>query len=83
MRFTISLPKRLGLFVLVAFLCFVITSLLIGFVIKIFGMTEPSTRILAVIQDLVLFMLPALVTAMLITRLPASSSAIRRSLPRT
>ena len=51
MRFTISLPKRLGLFVLVAFLCFVITSLLIGFVIKIFGMTEPSTRILAVIQD--------------------------------
>ncbi|MGM9852743.1 MAG: lysostaphin resistance A-like protein [Muribaculaceae bacterium] len=72
MRFTISLPKRLGLFVLVAFLCFVITSLLIGFVIRIFGMTEPSTRILAVIQDLVLFMLPALVTAMLITRLPAT-----------
>ena len=78
MRFTISLPKRLGLFVLVAFLCFVITSLLIGFVIKIFGMTEPSTRILAVIQDLVLFMLPALVTAMLITRLPATFLMIDR-----
>lgn len=72
MRFTISLPKRLGLFVLVAFLCFVITSVLIGFVVRIFGMTEPSTRILAVIQDLVLFMLPALATAMLITRLPAT-----------
>ena len=72
MRFTISLPKRLGLFLLVTILCFVISSVLVGVVINVFGMTAPSTRILAVIQDLVLFMLPALVTAMLVTRLPAT-----------
>lgn len=72
MRFTISLSKRLGLFVLVSIFCFIVTSLLVGFVIGAFGMTTPSTRILAVVQDLFMFMLPALVTAMLITRLPAT-----------
>lgn len=72
MKFTISLGKRIGLFVLVTVLCYIITAVLAGVAVGAFGMTAKVTRILAVVQDLMLFMVPALVTAMLITRLPAT-----------
>ncbi len=72
MRFSISLPKRLGLFALVTVLCYILTGVLVGIVTVAFGVTPPVLRILSVIQDIMLFMLPALITAMLITRLPAT-----------
>lgn len=72
MRFTISLTKRLLLFACISIVCYVLCSVLAGLIIFKFGLTVPAVRILTVAQDIFVFILPAIVTAMLITRLPAT-----------
>ena len=62
---------------LVLLLCFwlvgyLITSAVLYFIIYKLPDTEPALRIGSVLQDLILFILPAIATAMLSTRLPAT-----------
>lgn len=73
MKFSLSFGKRLAFFACVSVVCLVLTGLIAGFLTYKFG--ADSTRVLrvaTVLQDIVLFIIPALVTAVVITRLPAS-----------
>lgn len=72
MRFTISLTKRLLLFACISIVGYLICSVLAGLAIYKFGMTVPVVRILTVAQDIFVFILPAILIAILITRLPAT-----------
>lgn len=78
MRFTVNFTRRFFLFVLLTVLGLVITGGLGWFISLKFGATVPALRILIVLQDLLVFMLPPMVTALLITRLPATFLAVDR-----
>lgn len=56
----------------------VVVAFLSQFIFGKFGLTASSVRIVSVLQDLLVFMLPALLTAMLVTRLPATFLQIDR-----
>lgn len=79
MRFTVSLSKRL-LFLLCAFIIGYVLVGIVGFIIqKIAGPDSvPGIRILMVIQDLFLFIAPAILTAVIITRQPAELLQVAR-----
>ncbi len=71
-RLILSLPQRLLLLACIFIVCYVITAVLGLFVSKIAGgVTVASVRISTILQDLVLFIVPALATSMIITRRPA------------
>lgn len=79
MKLSLTLGKRLILFICITLLCFVVTSAIVGFIVYKAGVdSTPMMRIAAVLQDLLLFILPAIVTALLITRLPATFLAVDR-----
>lgn len=75
-KLTLSLGRRLVLFLCITVLCFIIAGVINGFLIHIKGSSPAMLRISAVIQDVVAFIIPALVTAVLVTRLPARFLAI-------
>ncbi len=67
-RFTVSGPQRIVMFLCVTILCFVIGSVIIAMT----GVsTTPRMRISTIVQDIVVFILPAIATAVVITRRPA------------
>lgn len=72
MIFTVSYKKRI-LFLLLAFvLGFALTSIFYGVVAMAFGIqSTKATRIVAVVQDLLVFVMPAIATALLVCRQPA------------
>lgn len=71
-NFTVSYGKRLFLFLCLTVLGYVITSGISLFIIAKTGrVSTPALRILSVLQDIFLFILPALATSVIITRLPA------------
>jgi hypothetical protein len=73
MKLSLTLGKRLGLFACITIFMFVITSCVVGFIsYKAGSDSVPMMRIAAVLQDVLLFIIPALVTAMFVTRLPAT-----------
>lgn len=79
MKLSLSFGKRLLLFFCITLFCFVITSAVVGFISYKAGVdSTPMMRIAAVLQDVLLFILPALVTALLVTRLPATFLAVDR-----
>ncbi len=79
MKLSLSFGKRLMLFFCVTLFCLVIASAIVGFIrYKTGDQSVPMLRIAAVLQDLLLFILPAIVTALLVTRLPATFLAIDR-----
>lgn len=71
MTLSLTMGKRLALFACLTLLFYVITAVVTGLILHIGGADPKWMRICAVIQDLMLFILPALLTAMLCTRLPA------------
>lgn len=80
-----SCPRMLlspGVRILLLFCLTVLFFLLMSFVAYIvltrIGATTASMRILAIVQDISVFIVPALVTAMLTTRMPATLLAIDR-----
>lgn len=75
LRFTVGRPQRLVLFV-----CTVVAGLFLSAVAALLlGQdTAPRVRIVTVIQDLLGFMVPAVVTAVLVTRRPADLLMIAR-----
>lgn len=72
MRFTVTLPKRL-LMLLFTFIIGYVLVAVIAFVIQKFAGADsvPGLRILMVMQDLFMFIAPAVLTAVIITRQPA------------
>lgn len=75
LRFTVGRPQRLILFV-----CAVVAGLSIATVAALMlgQTTTPRVRVVTVVQDLVGFMLPAVATAVLVTRRPADLLMIAR-----
>lgn len=70
--------KRLGLFVCTAILGYILTGLLTSILVYKFGFDSPRVlRIAAVLQDIFALVIPAVVTAAMITRLPAELLDIR------
>ena len=72
MTLTLTRGKRLLLFGLITLLCFVLTSVAVGLIMALGGAADAKwMRIAAVVQDIMLFVVPPLITAVLVTRLPA------------
>ena len=73
----ISFSKKIGLFLCLWLFSTIIGSFIVGFITLKFGVdSTPALRIATIIQDIVIFILPAIATAMLITRLPATFLSI-------
>ncbi|MBD5376142.1 MAG: CPBP family intramembrane metalloprotease [Bacteroides sp.] len=70
MKFTVSTGRRLMLFLCVTLLCFIIGSVAVG-IVTYGGLSAPRLRIATVIQDVVMFIIPPVATAVMITRRPA------------
>lgn len=70
MKFTVSLGRRLMLFLCITLLCFILGTLAVSIVTH-GGMTAPRLRIATVIQDVMMFIIPPVATAVMITRRPA------------
>lgn len=76
---SLNVTRRVLLLLCITCICYLLTGAIAWFVTLKGGITAPILRILAVVQDVILFILPALVTAMLVTRLPARLLAIDKS----
>lgn len=77
--FNVSFGKRLTLFICITVMCYLCGSLLIGLLIHFKGATTAMLRISAVLQDVIIFIVPAILTAVLITRLPARFLSIEHA----
>lgn len=80
-RLLLTIGQRLLLLLCVMLLCWIVGSVLNGLIISKFGQTARVLRIAAVIQSLLQIILPSLVTALMVSRLPARFLEIDR-LPR-
>lgn len=58
--------------------CLIVASLLIGMLSKIIARPEAALRIATVVQDFLVFIVPAIATAMVASRLPARLLAVDR-----
>lgn len=74
--FVVGFGRRFFLFCCVTVFCFLTGSLLIGLIIS--KGTTPAVRVSAVLQDVFLFIVPPVLTACLITRMPARLLMIDR-----
>lgn len=70
LRFTMPLGTRIILLLCVWLIGLVISSV-VSYILVRNGITPPKIRIATIVQDIMMFILPALVTAMLVTRRPA------------
>ena len=76
LSFNVGLGRRLIFFLCATVFCFAIGSLLVSVLVYLKGMTPAMMRISAVMQDVIVFIAPSLITAVIITRLPAKFLAI-------
>ncbi|MCM1451478.1 MAG: CPBP family intramembrane metalloprotease [Clostridium sp.] len=77
MKFNISLGKRLLMLLFAFIIGYFVVALISTFVIYKWGMhSTPAMRILAVLQDVLMFISPAIITAVVCTRRPATLLAI-------
>lgn len=77
-KLTLPFKSRLSLFICIFTICLLLTSLVAGFILYKWGSTTASMRIATVIQDLLVFIAPALIISLLITRLPADFLCLRK-----
>jgi hypothetical protein len=70
--FTLSFRRRLAMFVCAFILCFVVGSVLTAGIALVGKGSATALRIATVLQDVVVFISPAIVTAVMITRRPAT-----------
>lgn len=71
--------QRLLLLVCVMMLCWVVTNVLNGFILAKFGITTRTLRIAAILQSMLQIIMPAIITALLVSRRPARLLAIERA----
>lgn len=69
----LSFTQRIGLFFCFWIFFTIIGSLIIGFIILKWGSdSTPALRIATVLQDIIIFIIPSIATAFLLSRLPAT-----------
>lgn len=81
MNFTLPFVKRIFLFLCVTIFLFAIANFSIGLFIYYKGVSPSLMRIAAVLQDVLVFIAPSIITAVMINRLPARFLEIEK-LPR-
>lgn len=81
MNLTLTLGKRLLLLICIFVIGFFIAGVASSLVMKVFGASTPTLRIITVLQDILVFILPAIVTALMVTRRPATLLCIDRRPP--
>lgn len=82
MNLVLDLRRRLLLLVLTFVVGYLMFGVLSAIVLGRFGMdSTPAMRIVTVFQDILLFIMPALLTALILTRQPAQLLAIDRKIP--
>lgn len=69
LSFNVDEGRRLLFFICVSTVCLVMTSVVIAIVLR--TPTTPHLRIAAILQDLLMFVVPAIATAVIVTRYPA------------
>lgn len=77
LTFTVSAPRRLMLFICITVLCLVVGSIAVG-LLSLGSASAGRMRIAAVVQDVIMFIIPAIATAVMITRRPADFICARR-----
>lgn len=77
LNFTVGAGKRMVLFICITVICVLLTSVMTG-IITHSGQTTVRLRIATVIQDIFMFIVPSVVTAMMICRRPAEFLQIDR-----
>lgn len=71
--FKYNYALRIFYFLIISLVCLLVGSLLMGIVMGIGGsLTTRILRIATIVQDLTVFILPAIITAVVVNRLPAS-----------
>lgn len=75
----LTFGKRFGLFACIFLFCFIACAFIVGIVTHISGGTSVAVmRIMTVVQDVVMFILPVIATTLLITRRPDEFLSIDR-----
>ena len=77
-KLILPFKSRLSLFICIFIICLILASLIAGFILYKWGSTTASMRIATVIQDLLVFIAPALIISLMITRLPADFLCLRK-----
>lgn len=77
-KLILPFKSRLSLFICIFTICLLLASLIAGLILYKWGSTTASMRIATVIQDLLVFIAPALVISLMITRLPADFLCLRK-----
>lgn len=70
LKFTLSPVKRLLFLVCVMLICYFVASIVAALVMSR-GLSAPRVAIITMVQDILVFIIPAVATAMLVTRRPA------------
>lgn len=77
-RMSLDPGRSLILFICIWALGFIIGSFISGFIMYKWADQAPAMRIASVLQDIFLFIIPAMVTALMVTRLPADFLGVNR-----
>lgn len=75
--FTVSVSRRFIMLFCMWVLCYLISAMVMGFVM-FKGITPAKVRICLVLQDVIVFVLPAVATAVLVCRRPAELLLLRK-----
>ncbi len=78
LQFNVGVSKRFMLFICASVICMILGSVIVQIILH-GGMTTPRVRIATVFQDITFFILPAIVTAVIVCRQPADFLMIRKS----
>ncbi len=70
LQFNVGVSKRFMLFICASVICMILGSVIVQIILH-GGMTTPRVRIATVFQDITFFILPAIVTAVIVCRQPA------------
>ena len=81
MNLALTMAKRLMLLICIFVIGFFIVGVLSSVAVKAFGASTPALRIITVLQDLLVFILPAIVTALMVTRRSATLLCVDRVPP--
>ncbi|MDE6693817.1 MAG: CPBP family intramembrane metalloprotease [Muribaculaceae bacterium] len=79
MNLALTMARRLMLLICIFVIGFFIVGVLSTVVVKVFGASTPALRIITVFQDILVFILPAIVTALMVTRRGATLLSIDRA----
>lgn len=77
-KLTLNPTMRIGLFLCITTLCFIFCAVISGIIMYKWEGNTAAIRIATIMQDLILFISPAIITSILITRLPADFLQLRK-----